>query len=207
MASGSPTIASLPINPIRMDGPWFEDAPVRFLSPWSQRGQVLDRFGRWRMGLEWDRLTRTQIDGIAPIFEQYGGARSFTIYNPLRPLPTGNASAASMAALKVAGAAQVGQSINVDGGPNSTLLFRAGDFIAFANTGQIFKVAANCTSDGSGAATIALCQRINASPADNEDIVVSYVPFRMLLDQSPRVQATGPSEQFSLSVAMSEWPA
>lgn len=207
MASGSPTIASLAINPVRMDGPWFEDAVVRFESPWSQRGQVLDRFGRWRMGLEWERVTRTQIDAILTPFETYGRARSFTIFNPLRPLPTGNATVAQMAALKVAGASQVGQAINVDGGPNSTLLFRAGDFIAFANTGQVFKVAANCTSNGSGAATIQLCQRINASPADNEDVVVSFVPFRMLLDESPRVQATGPSEQYSLSVAMSEWPA
>lgn len=207
MASGSPTIASLAINPVRMEGPYFEDLTVRFESPWSQKGQVMDRFGRWRMTLEWERLTRTQIDAIVTPFETYGAARSFTIFNPLRPLPTGNATVASMATLEVVGGSQVGQALNVDGGPNSTLLFRAGDFIGLANTGQVFKVAANCTSDGGGAATIQLCQRINASPADNEDIVVSYVPFRMLLDASPRVQATGPSEQFSLSVAMAEWPA
>ena len=204
MASGSPDISSLPINPVRMELQ-HEKNPVRFASPWSGRGQVLRRFGRWRMVLEWERLTRTQFDGLMPLFERYGSERSFTIFNPKRPLPTGNATVASMAALKVAGASQTGQALNVDGAPNSTLLFRAGDFIGLANTGQVFKVYANCTSNGSGAATIQLCQYIDASPADNEDVIVSYVPFTMLLDEDPREQSTGPGEQSSFSVAMSEW--
>lgn len=204
MAGGNPDIASLPVNPVRVEL-WHEKAPVRSASPWSGKGQVLRRFGRWRMVLEWERLTRTQFDGIMPLFERYGSERSFTIYNPKRPLPTGNATVAQMAALLVKGASQTGQSLLVDGAPNSTLLFKAGDFIGLQNTGQAFKVYADCTSDGSGNATIQLCQYIDASPADNEPVVVSYVPFRMLLDEDPHDQSTGPGEQSSTSVRLSEW--
>lgn len=204
MASGSPTIASLPINPVRVRCR-YERSPVRFESPWSGKGQVLRRFGRWRLAMEWERLTAAQADAIHTLFEAYGTERSFTIYNPERPLPTGNASVASMASLKVAGAGQTGLTLNVDGAPNSTLLFKQGDFIGLANTGQVFRVAANCTSNGSGAATIALAQYIGASPADNEDVIVSYVPFRVLLDQDPERAAAGPSIQVSFGVEMSEW--
>ena len=61
MASGSPTIASLPINPVRVRCR-YERSPVRFESPWSGKGQVLRRFGRWRLAMEWERLTAAQAD-------------------------------------------------------------------------------------------------------------------------------------------------
>ena len=75
----------------------------------------------------------------------------------------------------VNGASQTGQSLITDGWPNSTLVLKAGDIITLASIDQVFTVAADGTSDGSGELTLTINPPIFAGgePATNAAITVT----------------------------------
>jgi hypothetical protein len=92
----------------------------------------------------------------------------------------------------VAGADQLGLSLDVDGLPNSTAILIAGDFISFDTTSaksntnrQLIKVGANVTSNGSGQATITLETPIRQAPA-NDAVVNVLTPSAFFKRVKPR---------------------
>lgn len=211
MAIGSPDIV-LANNPSRASF-YFEDHPLVFTSPVTGTSQRQRQWGRWRARMEWTLLNQQQAYAILRVFNRQGLNSSFTIYDPVREQPSGDVSATILSTevgttgIKVNGANQTGQAINVKDVPNrapSVLLFRAGDLISFANTGQMVEIYADVPGTNATTATIQLCQYLRKSPANNELINVSFVPVRMYLAQPivPDV-ADGPS-QFGFTAEMVE---
>lgn len=202
MASGTPDIV-IPdgLEPAHASVQ-FRRNPMRFHSRWSGRTSTYRTDDEhWHFVFEWEDLSRNDFDTLFTAFEDKGTDTPFTFYNVARALPTGAANVAALATLKVAGASQSGKSVNVDGGPNSTLIFRQGDFIGIG--GWLYRVKANCTTNGSGQATISLCQYLVGSPADDADVIVSYAPVTVLLDVDP-TDDIEPSEFHSFRIEASE---
>ncbi len=138
-------------------------------------------WGRWELELTWDLMTMAQAQQLLGALGQYGDHTAFSLCDPSRLVPTGNATVAQLANLLVKGAGQTGKSLLVDGGPNSTLILKAGDLIGIAATDECYEVRSDVTTNSSGEATITLNQAIRTSPADNADVLVSYVPITVRL--------------------------
>jgi hypothetical protein len=188
MATGSPDI-SYPCNPSVARVRWAS-RPIRFEAPWSGAVQVLDRWGRWELELTWDLMTMAQAQQLLGALGRYGDHTAFSLCDPSRLVPTGNATVAQLANLLVKGAGQVGKSLLVDGGPEGTLILKAGDLIGIASTGECYEVRSDVTTTTTavgppavvgGEATITLNQAIRTSPADNAPVLVSYVPITVRL--------------------------
>lgn len=78
----------------------------------------------------------------------------------------------------VKGASQTGRSVITDGWTASiTGILLAGDFLKFFGQDKVYMVTEDATSDASGNATLTIEPALMASPADNEAIVVTNVPF------------------------------
>lgn len=86
------------------------------------------------------------------------------------------------AGIQVQGAGQTGDSIVTDGWPVTTSnVVRAGDWIAIGGLNYRFKIRANASSDGAGAATLTLVNPIfvGESPLDNAAVTTTGVTFKV----------------------------
>ena len=104
----------------------------------------------------------------------------------------------------VMGAAQVYDTINVDGfGNNQTDAVVAGDVLKIAGDNAVYMATANASSDGVGAASIHMPLRI--SPADGASVTLTGVTFRATIPgraQFPNSQA--PVYFAGMSITVSE---
>lgn len=106
------------------------------------------------------------------IWQLQGRAGRFYAYNPDYRTPLGVATGTPL----VNGADQANtKSLITDGWTNSTLVLKAGDFIAYdTSLGRELRVlTADATSDGSGNATLALDEPIRVAPANNAAIITT----------------------------------
>ena len=141
--------------------------------------QARSRGGAQRWGIEATYPPNLSRAELAPIIAfallQRGQWDTFTLVPPAlwstaRGIATGTP--------KIKGASQSGRSIATDGWTASqTGILKAGDFIKFSGHTKVYMVTGDATSNGSGEATIVIEPALLATPADNEDIVVSSVPF------------------------------
>ena len=99
-----------------------------------------------------------------------------TFNMPLFPYTArGSASTAAGTPL-VNGAGQIGQTLLIDGAPNSvTGYLKAGDFIqrGAGASATLHKILTDVNSNGSGACTLELWPEMRTAVADNDPIVVS----------------------------------
>ena len=108
----------------------------------------------------------------------------------------------------VKGASQSGESLNTDGWPFTTTVFKAGDCFELSGLNQLFRSFGDVTSDGAGNATITINPPILAgsSPADNAAIDYTSVTIRAIVASysAPPV----PADDFlgGLSVTFREAP-
>lgn len=92
----------------------------------------------------------------------------------------------------VMGAGQLGSDLDVDGLDASTAILKAGDYCSFEVTSgggstnvQLFKLAADVTSDGSGVANLTFTTPIRQAPADNA-VVQIHSPTAQMAFVTPR---------------------
>lgn len=95
------------------------------------------------------------------------------------PNYTGPSTGYAGAAPLVAGAAQTGMTLDVDGMTPSAAILLVGDFVSFESVGasgvtnrQLVQVTSNVTANISGEATLALALPIRTSPADNATVEI-----------------------------------
>jgi hypothetical protein len=141
--------------------------------------QSRSRGGAQRWGIEATYPPNLSRAELAPIIafalKQRGQWDTFTLTPPAlwataRGIATGTP--------KIKGGSQSGRNIATDGWTASqTGILLAGDFLKFAGHDKVYMVTENANSDGSGDATLVIEPALMATPADNEDITVTGVPF------------------------------
>ena len=146
-------------------------------------------------------MTRAQFAPIdAFVMKQRGQYESFQVVPPVLNAGLGSPAGTPL----VNGADQTGRSVVTDGWNNGIVIFKAGDFLKFANHDKVYKVVSDSSSDGAGAATIAIEPPLVTSPATDSAITYTSVPFTVALTSGIQEFATGTTGLFSFELDMEE---
>jgi hypothetical protein len=166
-------------------------------SPFTFKQQILQHQGsRWEATITLPPMQRanaeTWISFLISLYGQYG---TFLLGDPIGATARGSAATTPGTPL-VNGASQTGNTLNIDGAPNSaTGYLKAGDYIQLgsASTSQLYKVLADANSNGSGEVSVDIWPALRSSPTDNSTVVVSSAKglFRL----------TTPESSFSIDTA------
>jgi hypothetical protein len=172
----------------------------RTISGRRQARQIAGQF--FAMTATFPPMTRAEFAPIdAFIMKQRGQYETFQLVLPV--LSTGLGSPAGTPL--VAGASQTGRSIITDGWTYDIQIFKAGDYLKFANHDKVYKVTADVSSHASlGTATIAIEPALITSPVNDSAITHSSVPFTVSLTTGVQEFSTGNSGLFSFEVDFSE---
>ena len=192
----SPAFNSLEVNSIQ---PTFVS---RTISGRRQARQIAGQF--FAMTATFPPMTRAEFAPIdAFIMKQRGQYESFTLILPV--LSTGLGTPAGGTPL-VRGASQTGRTLASDGWLGGALIFKAGDYLKFANHDKVYKVVADVTSNVSPSANTAITiePALITSPADNSAITHTNVPFLVSLTTGVQTFVTGTSGLFSYEVDFTE---
>ena len=159
-------------------------------SPFTFKQQILQHQGsRWEATVTLPPMQRanaeTWISFLISLYGQYG---TFLLGDPIGATARGSAATTPGTPL-VNGASQPGNTLNIDGAPNSaTGYLKAGDYIQLgsAATSQLYKVLADANSNGSGQVSIDIWPALRSSPSDNSTVVVSSAKglFRLTTPES-----------------------
>ena len=190
----SPAFNSLEVNSIQ---PTFVS---RTISGRRQARQIAGQF--FSMTATFPPMTRAQFAPIdAFVMKQRGQYETFTLVLPV--LSTGLGSPAGTPLVN--GASQTGRSIITDGWTNNIQIFKAGDYLKFANHGKVYKVIADVSSHETlGTATIDIEPALVTSPVNDSAITHTNVPFLVSLTAGVQRFATGTSGLFSYEVDFAE---
>jgi len=192
----SPAFNSLEVNSIQ---PTFVS---RTISGRRQARQIAGQF--FAMTATFPPMTRAEFAPIdAFIMKQRGQYETFTLILPV--LSTGLGTPAGGTPL-VRGASQTGRTLASDGWLGGALIFKAGDYLKFANHDKVYKVVADVTSNVSSSANTAITiePALITSPADNSAITHTNVPFLVSLTTGVQTFVTGTSGLFSYEVDFTE---
>jgi len=118
---------------------------------------------------------------------------SFYLGDPHNTTPQGTASSSPGTPL-IAGADQTGNTLTIDGAPNSqTGWLLRGDWIQIGSgsSSRLYTITADVDTDGSGNATLDIQPAIRTAPADNDPVTVSSTVgvFRLVAEPIVEVSA------------------
>ena len=141
-----------------------------FESPLSKDIQVLELTGsKWYATFNLPPMKKENaLEYIGFLQRLQGRVHSFYGYDPSHRSPSGTIAGST---LLVDGASQTGTSLNLDGGANSTLVLKAGDFFSVNN--ELKMITTNATTDGSGDVTVNFVPSLRTSPSDNAVITTT----------------------------------
>ena len=189
----SPAFNSLNISSVQ---PTFVS---RSISGRRQSRQIGGQY--FRMKATFPPMTRAQFAPIyAFVMKQRGRYESFTLIPPVLNAGLGSPAGTPL----VNGASQTGRTIVTDGWNNSITIFKAGDYLKFANHDKVYTVTADATSDGSGDSTISIEPALITAPADDSAVTYTSVPFTVALRSGIQEFDTGTSGLFSLEIDFEE---
>ena len=193
----SPAPSSLKIRSVQ---------PTLVSTAHSLQRQVRSRGGhRWLLTATWPVLKRSEWAAFFAFAQtQRGQYGNFTFVLPGNlATPQGVATGTPL----VNGASQAGRSVVTDGWtPSTSGILKAGDVIKFAGQNKIYMLTDDANSDGGGNATLAIEPALFASPADNEALTVSNVPFTVAFTGDTRESDYVPGPFFSFAADMVEVP-
>lgn len=122
-------------------------------------------------------LTETQQRAIlGHIASVGGGVNAFDLVLPggLSDTSTGRTDSLTTNATRNSGST----SVSVTGGPTSTIILNAGDYVKFG-ANKIYQVTADATTDGSGNATINIFPGLLETSNSGETVVTNAIPFNV----------------------------
>tara|TARA_R100001443_G_scaffold16766_4_gene27179 strand:- start:1127 stop:1726 length:600 start_codon:yes stop_codon:yes gene_type:complete len=159
-----------------------------FESPLSNSIQVSELTGaRWYATFNLPPMKKTNaLEYIGFLQRLQGRVHSFYGYDANHRSPSGTIAGST---LLVNGASQTGTSLVLDGGANSTLVLKAGDFFSVNN--ELKMVTADATTDGSGDVTVNFVPSLRSSPSDDASITTTNPVCTMKL--------TGDSTTYSIN--------
>ena len=149
-----------------------------FTSPFNKETQrYLLGGARWKASFTLPRMDRDQQAAWRSFFDRLEGSYgTFNAYDPdYYGKPRGNPSGTPL----VNGASQTGSSLITDGWTASTTILKIGDY--FTVNGELKRVTADATSDGSGNATLSFKPALRNSPGDNAALTVRTATCLMVL--------------------------
>lgn len=149
------------------------------VSPLSGYSQAVAAPGtRWAMTLEMPQQTYAERRELAAFIERLEGRVHWvSIYDWVHPRPAGTANLTGVTL--AAGAAQFAESLSLAGlGASHTLL--AGDWLVVG--GQRFRVVANATANGSGAATVSVRHQVRTALASGAAVGLDSPPSTFVLN-------------------------
>jgi len=190
----SPAFNSLNISSVQ---PTFVS---RSISGRRQSRQIGGQY--FRMKATFPPMTRAQFAPIyAFVMKQRGRYESFTLIPPV--LNAGLGSPAGTPLVK--DASQTGRSVTTDGWTNDIQIFKAGDFVKFANHDKVYTIIADVSSHATeGTATIQIEPALVTSPANDSAITYTSVPFTVALRSGVQEFDTGTSGLFSFEIDFEE---
>ena len=191
----SPAFNSLEVTSIQ---PTFVS---RTISGRRQARQIAGQF--FSMTATFPPMTRAQFAPIdAFIMKQRGQYETFTLILPV--LSTGLGSPAGTPLVR--GASQTGRTVDTDGWSVGVVIFKAGDYLKFANHDKVYKVVEDVTSNASAIANteITIEPALITSPADDSAITHTNVPFLVSLTTGVQKFTTGTSGLFSYEIDFAE---
>ena len=161
-----------------------------FESPLSNSIQVSELTGaRWYATFNLPPMKKANaLEYIGFLQRLQGRVHSFSGYDPNHRSPSGTIAGST---LLVNGASQTGTSLVLDGGANSTLVLKAGDF--FSVNSELKMVTADATTDGSGDVTVNFVPSLRASPSNDASITTTNPVCTMKL--------TGDSTTYSINTS------
>ena len=159
-----------------------------FESPLSNSIQVSELTGaRWYATFNLPPMKKDNaLEYIGFLQRLQGRVHSFYGYDANHRSPSGTIAGST---LLVNGASQTGTSLVLDGGANSTLVLKAGDFFSVNN--ELKMVTADATTDGSGDVTVNFVPSLRSSPSDDASITTTNPVCTMKL--------TGDSTTYSIN--------
>jgi len=169
----------------------------------SGRRQARQTHGQYfKMTATFPPMTRAQFAPIhAFVLKQRGQYESFQVIPPVVGVGLGSPAGTPL----VNGADQTGRSVVTDGWSNSIVIFKAGDYLKFANHDKVYTVVADVTSDGSGGTTeIDIEPALITSPADDSAITYTSVPFTVALTSRVQEFSTGTNGLFEFEIDLEE---
>jgi len=161
-----------------------------FESPLSNSIQVSELTGaRWYATFNLPPMKKDNaLEYIGFLQRLQGRVHSFYGYDANHRSPSGTIAGST---LLVNGASQTGTSLNLDGGANSTLVLKAGDFFSVNN--ELKMVTANATTNGSGEVTVNFVPSLRSSPSNDASITTTNPVCTMKL--------TGDSTTYSINTS------
>lgn len=127
----------------------------------------------WQGSVTFRPTTYAQSAELKAFITSLQGQYGTFLYGDPDNLALGNRGAGGT--ILVNGAAQTGNTLNVDGATPSTLVLRAGDYfqLGSAASSRLHMVTSNFTTNGSGAGTIEFEPRLRSAPSDNAALVLT----------------------------------
>ena len=168
----------------------------------SGRRQARQTHGQYfKMTASFPPMTRAQFAPIhAFVLKQRGQFESFQVVPPVVNAGLGSPAGTPL----VNGASQTGRSVVTDGWNASITIFKAGDYLKFANHDKVYSVTADATSNGSGQSTITIEPALITSPANDSAITYTSVPFTVALTSRVQEFSTNTTGLFEFEIDMEE---
>jgi len=155
----------------------------------------------YQFSLDFRDMTQTELNRVVSFFEVNAG-NIFEIIHPNHAQLLGELLGA---APRIAGGAQTGNSVTIDGlVPSSTGVFLIGDVISFTNNTKVYKVTADVDASVSGTATIPIFPPLVQSPADNSFVNYTGVEFSVILTDDTVSSSTDFNNVSSFSINLKE---
>lgn len=178
---------------------WSRTNPaVISVSPHTgQQIAVINAADLWYIEVEFEPLTRLEAAPLHGFFDSLNGREgTFLFGDTLQAVPLGSPSGT----MRVKGAGQVGNVLAMDGGPNSTLIFKAGDFFQLDNC--LYRVRTDTTTNGSGEASIEVGPHLRNHA---NDTVLNYTaPKGIFRLAEPPQDEAGPDHFYYISFSAME---
>ena len=172
-----------------------------FESPLSNSIQVSELTGaRWYATFNLPPMKKDNaLEYIGFLQRLQGRVHSFFGYDANHRSPSGTIAGST---LLVDGANQTGTSLTLDGGANSTLVLKAGDFFSVNN--ELKMITANATTDGSGNVTVNFVPSLRSSPGDDAVITTTNPVCTMKLTGDSTTYSINTSSIYGISFSGAE---
>lgn len=163
------TILTLPIQPDNEI--WgFKTNTLSFPSPLDGVVQTASMAGgKWYASLTFGSTTPERMRALRGFLMALKGQAGRFYLTPSLYVPGGNVLSSNLG--QVQGAGQTGNTLVTDGWTANTMLFKAGDM--FEINGELKVITEDCSSGGTGIASISFEPELRTSPSDNQSLVVA----------------------------------